>query len=271
MSFRRCLLSAMAFFLAVHQLTVARAQDLTIPNTFQPGTPASAAEVNDNFMSVKSAVDSNMAAAEANESAIQSNSGEIANTETSVRANTLAIQTNSSAIANVVGSGALVRSNGQDIGLFVGAPSATAASLYRGYWFVLSDTGLLLEVTASTASTGAAGELRRETIHFDTADCSGQGYFRTDDPDRAAQLTAGFVAASANISNPVNVWYSQVGATVLDPNVIAAAIEYEYVNSSGCIFSGAPPAYYVEVLPNDPAITGVPSQRDFGSALSLGR
>jgi hypothetical protein len=41
--------------------SIALADDLTIPNTFQPNTPARAADVNANFDAVEASVDDNAA------------------------------------------------------------------------------------------------------------------------------------------------------------------------------------------------------------------
>jgi len=53
------------------------ADDLTIPNTFQPNTPARAADVNNNFAAVEASVDDNAADIVANSVGVATNSADI--------------------------------------------------------------------------------------------------------------------------------------------------------------------------------------------------
>ena len=64
----------------------ALADDVTIPNVFQAGTPARAAEVNANFSAVESSVDDNA-------QDIAANVSEISNVSTGVDTNTQDIDT----------------------------------------------------------------------------------------------------------------------------------------------------------------------------------
>ena len=68
-----------------------RADDLTIPNTFQSGTPARAAEVNENFSAVEAEVDDNAADT-------ASNTTEIGNNTTGINANSADIQDTSARV-----------------------------------------------------------------------------------------------------------------------------------------------------------------------------
>jgi len=80
---------------AVIFLTVsAVADDLTVPNTFQAGTPARAADVNANFTAVEMSVDNNAAGIAANSSITSNNITEIQINATNIATNTAAIAAN---------------------------------------------------------------------------------------------------------------------------------------------------------------------------------
>jgi len=105
------------FFLAISFSTLA--DDLTIPNTFQSGTPARAAEVNDNFTAVESSVDDNAA---------------------DIVANTMQINANAASITAVVNaSGVPVYAQGIQIGRFL--------SGFGDHIYLTNDQGFIIPLT----------------------------------------------------------------------------------------------------------------------------
>lgn len=132
-------------FLAVAALLTfsasAIADDLTIPNTFQAGTPARADDVNANFTAVEASVDDNAADIAANEQAI---SGLAAN------------------------SGIRIYSQGTSIGRLLGFPS----TFNDGSIWMITDEGYM----AYTSLDDEAVWLNETTYYFSDFGCTGDVY-----------------------------------------------------------------------------------------------
>lgn len=92
--------------------SLAQAGTLTIPNTFTAGTPAKAAEVNQNFTAVKAAVDSNAADITSLSSQSTSLATRVTTLESSAQAPSLKVRAKSdnSLLGYVAYSGALCAS-----------------------------------------------------------------------------------------------------------------------------------------------------------------
>ncbi len=84
--------------------TPAPAGDLTIPNTFQPGTPAVAAEVNDNFTAVETEVDDNDSRIAALEAALAAQASAISTLQSTVASQASTITTLQNNLAAVQSS-----------------------------------------------------------------------------------------------------------------------------------------------------------------------
>ncbi len=148
---RRCLITTGVFVCCFAAVT-GLADDLTIPNTFQPNTPARAAEVNDNFTAVESSVDDNAVDIAANATAVSDN-------QTAIQSNTDQVT------ALAAGAGLHVYSQGVSIGrLFSGGLGQEEIYLFSntGYLFLASVTGrasqpYLYKITYYFSGTGCTG------------------------------------------------------------------------------------------------------------------
>ena len=216
-----------------------------VPNTFQSGQPARAAEVNQNFSTLETAVNDNATA--------------IADGEAAILANTQAL----GAVAAVTIP--RVKANGQDIGAFLNATHDNdPKNLFRRQFWALSDTGYLFSVSASDTSIGPAGVLLRRLIWFSTPNCSGVAYVpatRDLDFPLTAHYRSGAVFASEQLNDNPGVYY-----TPKDSEPISITLQSQI--SSGCNAQTESVEAF-EVFPNDPQITGVPTQRNFNPPITL--
>ena len=126
------------------------ADDLTVPNTFSAGTPARAAEVNENFTAVEASVDDNAAAIITNETDIRSNE--------------------SSIVAVASGGGIMVYSQGTLIGRFLSLVESQPNS--QLIW-VISNTGYIFSLATEPFSNTYLGVA---SIYFSEPNCVGNAY-----------------------------------------------------------------------------------------------
>ena len=94
--FKHILLSAL---LTMTFFSLSQAGEVDVPNTFQSGSPAIAAEVNENFAAIETAVDDNAVDIEANTSAINANATYISTNAAATTANAAAINANATGIS----------------------------------------------------------------------------------------------------------------------------------------------------------------------------
>ena len=197
--------------------------------------------------------------------------GGINDNATAINENDAAIQANSDAIASAAApAGAFVKANGQTIGIFLQA-QASGPPLQQSWLWVLSDTGYMFAVapfsiSPLTGRTGAAGELYQDFVRFDGPNCTGQAYSTALRPDKQAQFYSGYVFTSFDLNDPSPVYYSPTGSPVLT-NVPVQSSRRD----TGCISAVGIEVATVAILPNDPTITGVPSQRNLDAPITLGR
>jgi len=208
-----------------------------VPNTFQAGQPARAAEVNANFSTLETAVN-----------------------------------TNATAISTVAAiTIPRVKANGQDIGAFLtSSHDDDPKNLFRRRFWALSDTGYVFSIYASNTSSGPAGELLRRLLWFETPDCSGPAYVAaTLAPDfpLSAHFVSGAVFVSLDENDNPGVYYTPKGSA---PNTVV--LQSQTSTSGGVTICNAKTEAVDAflVIPNDPFITGVPSQRVFAPPITLG-
>jgi len=251
------LITLIAAAVTVFLSTVALGQT-EVPNDFQAGTPARAAEVNDNFSTL--------------ESAVNQNASDIANSTSEINSNTELIQANTEAIS-ANGQGIQVLAAGTSIGLFVEfARSRPGIEGFR----TLSNTGYLFDVIAAidAAELGAgdppppstAGDLFFDLVWFEFAGCTGQAYTNAHPSGRIYTLESlqGFVFRSIDPTDPVQTYYVPTGSLVVD-----LIVSYRRTYEGGCVFVGTPTNRFVPVFPNDPVVTGVPNG-SFAEPILLG-
>lgn len=111
--------------------TTLNADTVTIPNTFSAGNTAVAAEVNDNFTAVKSAVDANDVLIRANASDIATNVTDIATNTSAIAINTSGVASNTSDIAlnisDIASNDADINSLQNVVAILQGGPSGSVS------------------------------------------------------------------------------------------------------------------------------------------------
>lgn len=227
-----------------------------VPNTFQAGQPARAAEVNDNFSTL--------------ESAVNQNASDIANNTSEITSNTALIQANTAAIS-ANGRGVQVLAAGNSIGLFVNlAQSRPGLDGYRA----LSDMDYFFDVIAAVDLAAmvaqdrpsVAGDLLTRVVWFGSAGCIGPTFTNTGNVIDQLQRLQGFVFRSDDPTDPIQTYYVPAGSQEVD---LVVSHRRSFLEG-GCVFIGTPTNTFVPVLPNDLAITGVPNASFIGPVL-LGR
>ena len=201
----------------------ASADDLTVPNTFQAGTPARASEVNENFTAVEASVDDNAA---------------------NISANATNIQTNTDAIAaSSLGGGITVFAQGVSIGRLVSGVQNTDQMT------IVSDAGFVYIMSTRSANTYLGPSV---VVYFSELDCTGAAYVRDRAGIGAWSMDVGNVVRSDG-GTPVSAYYTPRGsAQVLGTPYASFAQNNSCTNGSGTHSLFA-------VFPNDEAITGVSS------------
>jgi hypothetical protein len=207
-----------------------QAGSVTLPNTFQAGTRARAAEVNANFAAVKSAVDDNDARIAALESAVTSLQATVGAQATTI----VDLQTAVSAQASTISAlQATVASQAADI------DSIKMSSAYAldPYLSVVSDSrgpllrfhGANVQIVNDAGSTATVNGLGNLIVGYDEADTSGVFYCNigatpagvpiTDEPACTAVgglwTGSGFKSGSHNLVGGAENNYSSFGGAVL--------------------------------------------------------
>ena len=220
-----------------------------VPNIFQAGQPARAAEVNDNFSTLESAANQNASDIASNTELIQANTEEIS--------------------AN--GQGIQILANNSSIGLFVKeADPRSGLYGYRG----LSDLNYIYDVISVVnvselspgISPGDAGDLFESVVWYVGAGCTGQTY--TNPTSRFTQLDyhQGFVFRSDDPADPVQIYYVPSGSQEVS---VVLSSRRSFLEG-GCVAVGSvPPNSFLLVMPNDSTFTGVPDT-PFATPVLLG-
>jgi len=243
-----------------------------VPNTFQSGQPARAAEVNDNFSTVESAVNQNASDIANNTAETTSNTALIQANATAIAVGEAAILANTQAIAGVAAIAIpRVKANGQDIGTFLTlSHDPSSENLFNTGFWILSDTGYVFRVSASDRASFQAGELQLLKLRFETPNCSGPAYVAAmNNPaiPLTALLRSGAVFASEDLNDNPGVYYTPKGSA-LDPVVLQSFITI-VSGATVCTAQNEAGGAFI-VVPNDSSVTGVQSQHIFDPPITLG-
>ncbi len=221
-----------------------------VPNTFQSGQPARAAEVNDNFTTLESAVNDNSTDIASNTTAIISNDGAIqANSQTIAAVATIAIPR--------------VKANGQDIGTLFSSLWSDEEPLSIFLW-VVSDAGYLFSIYMPGSGIATPGAIRPRIVEFSTTNCTGQAYLPSSNDQLKWLLGSGVVFAFFG-NDPLDVYYSPSGSVSM-----SGIVTQSRLIDSGCEQPISSSTDLIAVFPNDPLVTGVPIQRQFDTPITLG-
>lgn len=131
------------------------AGSVTIPNTFESGTAASASEVNANFTAV--------------ESAVNDNDGRITNDTSNILTNTTNISTNTEAISSAVPQVVLKAANGEYVGRVIGMSHSSMP-------YVLTDKGYRTKILLGSGQVQEYPDGAYDGVYYESTDCQGDAY-----------------------------------------------------------------------------------------------
>lgn len=194
----------------------------TVPNTFESGTAASAAEVNANFEAIETGIDNN---------------------SNSINTNVTDINTNTANIAALSGGGSsavqLKDANGVYVGRVIGIGNLNHVSL-------LTDQGYRTTFNALTGTVNWGS-----IFYFSSADCTGAVYFEGENTVGTVVLPyTHFNNATASASG----WLVYVPYDTLTQSVsISSQITY----SGACEVITPVQKQVYTALQNDPNVTGI--------------
>lgn len=219
--------------LALLASTAVLADDLTIPSTFQPNTPARAADVNANFDAVETAVDDNAA--------------DIAANTTNIAANMMKIQENKDAIAATpTSSGIPVYPQGSEVGKLI-APDGS-------HFLLISPQGFVFRAHSTRPQIEYLEPHR--AVFFSEPGCTGNAFI---DSRALWQDIQGYVFAAQGSTASSEFYYSPRGDS---PVIIGQLIQS--VTGNNICSNWTDTRNVQEVFPNDPEITGVPNTAPSG-------
>jgi len=220
-------------FLGLVVASVVHAGPVDVPNTFQGGTPARAAEVNQNFAVVEGAVDDNA-------ERISTLESEVEVASIAIDENALGIADNAERIATfqpgLLAGGIPVRVGDDVVGRFVaqGFPEVrvdvsgsggTATELVAqrtgigtsDALILVSSSGYIFGISATdfgAAPRGAEGTLNPLSLFYGSSDCSGQAYFPVEGP-------TGFFSTfepETGDGFPARRWFARQGLAFRSPD-----------------------------------------------------
>lgn len=264
-------------------------------NTFEAGETARAAEVNENFTAVKTAVDGNDALIDGHEARIDDleshvESGipgqlddlgasvdflfeEIERLNSTVSQLSAENQEQQAEIDELARAEApsVLDGNYELIGALLGGSPKEFPDAYRGItgqilrnYVVLSETGYMFEVDIIDGTIRRNAGFQFSGIYFSERGCQGQAY-ATDIP--LSGLAQGYVFRPRSSDDPTTGYYVQPDSEYVDNPVEINGSAYF---SSGCRDGVSSSAAKVPVFPNDPEITGITGVA-FPTPIRIGR
>lgn len=206
-----------AIYLSLWAASSAWAGPMDTPNQFQAGTPALAAEVNENFQAVETAVDDNDQRIGANTQAIDGNTQAIAGLTAGLGVAGIVVSLDGIPIGRYLGHGRPpfeVAANGGTELVAAGAINLGNSPLIH----VISDSGYRFSIVTGNMSVGSRafveGELDTAPVFYDDATCTGNRYFPVEGN------TGFFTSFNQGISDirPPKPWAMRQGAVWASPD-----------------------------------------------------
>lgn len=232
-------LSVCTFALSASAIALGQTE---VPNTFQAGQSARAADVNANFDTVESAIDANSARIDANETATQNN--------------TLSI----SQMGGASGVGAFDQ-NGRELGKFMGMRRINADD---NTFYVISSKGF---VFAIDASGNVDNYLEKSHLYYTGVDCTGNAYINRSGWLNGWALHTGVVTRAGPINSEGLFYTERGGSQQFDVSIQSVQYVGNTVTTNnalgipGCYNSaptGGPTSVHGFVaIPNDEGVTDV--------------
>lgn len=250
------------------------AGDLTIPNSFQAGTPARAAEVNANFDAVEVAVDDN--------------AQRVATLETTIGTAGVAVSVNGVVVGRYLahGTGFIEVDLAASVGVGTELVAEAVNILTTSRIFVLSPTGYSYELLTGDFDHPFLSEGNLDTLvrFFDGSDCTGNtyfpvegdtGWFSTFEPGTGAfpklkrwAARQGAVFASPDPNDVTPVWMIRRGGVVQTVALGSFLVYAVVLNAPLCVNMATIPGFdvnnplhvnhtVVPVEPNDSLESGV--------------
>jgi len=279
-------------FLGLSIASVVHAGPVDVPNTFQSGTPARAAEVNANFAAVEGAVDDNAERISTLESEVAER---LATLESGLLAGGIPIRVGNDVVGRFVTQ--VFPEVRVDVSGSVGAATELVAQrtavATTEELILVSNTGYFFGVTATDFAPpprGAEGTLGPLFLFYVSSDCSGQPYFPVEGP---TGFLSNFEPGTGD-RFPLRRWYARQGIAFRSPDptvneafmvrrnqtVLQLELNSLYVWAAGleqaiCVDLALLPEYsgpeihsVVAVEPLDSTETGIPV--DMGGRISIG-
>jgi hypothetical protein len=269
----------MALALCCSALVLAQSSStaLVIPHQFTAGTPAKAAEVNDDFSAVAAAVNANGGNISTLQGELQALQKELTGVAQSLNGATGAIYIQSGGVP----LGAMVPMWFTESPFSVGSQTtdySVMALNSMGFFVVLTSQGTLAEPLSAN--------YMGYDFYFSAADCGGTTYFGTvgetdssgnfdghyeDIGQMSLLLTQGIVFGPWQANDPNTGYYAKGGAAVTAASeyVLTSDASGATVQSCQNISPGPAAIYGAPVLPNDPNVTGVPASLSGPLTLTL--
>jgi hypothetical protein len=287
-----------AFYFLLSAASSVWAGQVDIPNQFEAGTTAVAAEVNANFSALETAVDDNAQQIDTNTQSIDANAQAIAPLGAAIGTAGISVKLDDVHIGRFVRAGRppieMPVDGGTELLAFGAVGLANTSQID-----VLSDTGYRFSIVTADMMVGSRafveGELDPSPVFYDDTTCTGNRYFPVEGntgfftrfvpgvsdirPAKPWAMRQGAVWGSPDPADPNPVYMIRRGQTVQTVPLLSFLIYSETLDRPFCIDATVIPGFDVNdsthvnntafsVEPADAAVTGVADR--LGGAITVG-